>query len=79
MTDIIKKKRKQMGFTQGELAKMCGCTWTTISNLERGVNVNHGLLQKVCEILGLKVEITDIKPIEVEKKEKKNTRVLSID
>ena len=68
-----------MGMTQGELAKMCGCTWTTISNLERGVNVNHSLLQRVCEILGLRVEITDTNPIEVEKKAKKSTRVLSID
>ena len=80
MTDIIKKKRKQMGMTQGDLAKACGCTWTTISNLERGINVNHALLQKVCDILGLKVKIIDTNPIVEEKKaNKNNNRVTFID
>ena len=79
MTDIIRKKRKQLGLSQKQIAYKLGCTWTTISNLERGVNVNHGLLQKVCEILGLEVQIVDVCPVEGKPKKEKNTRVLSID
>lgn len=79
MTDIIRKKRKQLGLSQKQIADKLGCTWTTISNLERGVNVNHSLLQKVCEMLGLKVQIVDVSPVEGKAKKEKNTRVLSID
>ena len=53
MTDIIKKKRKQMGMTQKELAERCGVSYQTISNLERGVAYSKDLLENVCSSLDL--------------------------
>ena len=80
MTDIIKKKRKQMGMTQKELAERCGVSYQSISNIETGKTMNRGLLEKVCDILGLTLVIVDHSPIEDEKKPKKaNNRVTFID
>lgn len=80
MTEIIKKKRKQMGMTQRELAERCGVSYQTISNLERGVAYSKDLLEKVCELLDLGLAIVDNNPIEDEKKVKKNNnRVTFID
>lgn len=80
MTDIIKKKRKQMGMTQKELAVRCGVSYQTISNLETSKAYSKELLEKVCEILNLELRIVDLNPIEEEKKKNyENTRVLIID
>lgn len=78
-TEIIKKKRKALHMTQRCLAKESGVSWQTISNLERGENINHLLLQRVCEILGLEVVIVDTNPVEVKEKPKKEERVQLID
>lgn len=82
MVDRIRKKRKQLGMTQSELAERCGCNWKSISNLERGCTCNGKLLTRVCEELGLSLAIIDNNPVE-EKKEKptraNNTRVQIID
>ena len=80
MTDIIKKKRKQMGMTQKEVADRLGVSYQTISNLERGVSFSFPLLQSVCDLLGIELKIIDSNPIEEEKKVKKNNnRVTFID
>ena len=80
MTEIIKKKRKQMGMTQKELAERCGVYYQTISNLENSKAYSKELLEKVCDILDLEVQIVDLNPIEDEKKVKKtNNRVTFID
>lgn len=76
----IQDKRRAMGLTQTELGKMVGCSWKTISNLERLANVNFGLLMKVCETLGLELKVVDTKPVEKnEKKPIKNNRVALIE
>ena len=64
MTDIIKKKRKQMGMTQKEVADRLGVSYQTISNLERGVSFSFPLLQSVCDLLGIELKIIDSNPIE---------------
>jgi transcriptional regulator with XRE-family HTH domain len=74
-TEIIKKKRKALNLTQRALAEESGVSWQTISNLERGENINHLLLQRVCEILGLEVAIVDTNPVEEKKKPIKNNKV----
>lgn len=78
-TEIIKKKRKALHMTQRCLAEESGVSWQTISNLERGENINHLLLQRVCEILGLEVAIVDTNPVEVKEKPKKEERIQLID
>lgn len=82
MVDKIRKKRKQLGMTQSELAERCGVSLNTIGNLERGLFMRSSTLAKVCNVLGLLVKIEDTSPI-VEEKEKptktNNTRVQIID
>lgn len=75
----ISKKRKALGMTQKELGDKVNVNWKTISNLERGCNVRYSLLAKVCEILGLKITLIDVSPVEEKKKPKKNDRVKLID
>lgn len=37
---IVKTTRKEKGFTQGHLAKLCGLSKVTISHIETGKNTN---------------------------------------
>lgn len=76
-TETIKKKRKALGMTQEDLAKKCGVSWQSISNLERKKNISHELLSQVCGILELELRIVDTMPIE--EKPKKEERVQLID
>lgn len=76
-TEAIKKKRKALGMTQEDLAKKCGVSWQSISNLERKKNISHELLSQVCEILELELRIVDTMPIA--EKPKKEERVQLID
>ena len=79
MTDIIQKKRKQVGMTQKELADKLGVSYQTISNLENGKAYSKELLEKVCDILDLEVKIIDNSPIQEKKVKKINNRVTFID
>ena len=76
----ISKKRKALGMTQKELGDMVNVGWKTISNLETSKNCKFSLLQKVCEVLGLAIQIVDISPIPTEEKgKKKKNRVALIE
>ena len=74
----ISKKRKALGMTQQELGDKVGVGWKTISNLETSKNCKFSLLQKVCDVLGLAIQIVDISPIPTEEKGKKKKRTLSV-
>lgn len=76
-TEAIKKKRRALGMTQEDLAKKCGVSWQSISNLERKKNISHELLSQVCGILELELRIVDTMPIK--EKPKKEERVQLID
>ena len=45
--------------SQKDLADKVGCTWQTISNLERpsGIMPTVATLTKICEVLGLKIDL----------------------
>ena len=76
----ISKKRKALGMTQKELGDRTGVSWKTISNLETSKNCKFSLLKKVCDVLGLSIQIVDIAPIPIEeKREKKKSRVALIE
>lgn len=55
----IKKRRLELKMSQKELADKVGCTWQTISNLERpsGIMPTVATLAKICEVLGLKIDL----------------------
>ena len=53
---IIREERKRQGFTQGELADLCGVGITFISQLERGKqSVEAGKVLNVLALLGIDV------------------------
>ena len=55
----IRKKRKVLGYTQKSLAKEAGIAWQTISYAERGKAINMKTLEKIINVLGMNLHITD--------------------
>lgn len=55
----IRKKRKVLGYTQKSLAKEAGVTWQTVSSAERGKPITVTTLEKILNVLGLDITITD--------------------
>lgn len=55
----IRKKRKEMGLTQKALAEEAGIAWQTISYAERGKTINMKTLEKIINVLGMNLYITD--------------------
>ena len=53
----IKEERTKQGINKSELAKMCGLTYATINNVEKGMPVTATTLEKICKALGLKINI----------------------
>lgn len=54
----VKKKRAELGLTQGQLAKLSGLSRTTINHLESGVlqDLGYAKLNHVLAILGLNLD-----------------------
>ena len=51
---VIRKRRKELGLTQVQLAKSCGCSPRFIGELERGIaggNIKQVL--HICKMLGI--------------------------
>lgn len=78
-TDKIKKKMKQLGITQAELAKECGVSYQAINMLLNNKTLNKDLLEKVCKRLELTLCIIDTNPVEEKEKPKKEERVAYIE
>lgn len=55
----IREKRKEMGLTQKALAEEAGIAWQTISYAERGKAINMKTLEKIINVLGMNLYITD--------------------
>lgn len=53
----IRKRRQEMGLSQKELAIKVGCTWQSISNVERGKECTTELLSKLADSLGLTLDL----------------------
>lgn len=57
LNELIKKKRKEKGFSQIELAKKIGTTQAIISNFEnRKAGINSKLLELIFNELDIKIE-----------------------
>ena len=55
----IAERRKSLQINQRELADLCGVSEHALVNLERGNgNPTFGLIDKVCEALGLEIGIS---------------------
>lgn len=55
----IAERRKSLRINQRELADLCGVSEHALVNLERGNgNPTFGLIDKVCEALGLEIGIS---------------------
>ncbi|MFB0918967.1 MAG: helix-turn-helix transcriptional regulator [Clostridiaceae bacterium] len=53
--DLIKKKRKDLGYTQVELGKLVGVSGPTIARYESGniENMGRGVISKLSQVLGI--------------------------
>ena len=57
IAEKIRKRRLELGWSQKELADKVETSWQTISNIERGQMPIMNTLNKICEVLGLKIEL----------------------
>ena len=57
--EAIKKKRKELKWTQNDLAEKTGLVYQTISNIERGEKATFTTILKICKILGLTLIVAD--------------------
>ena len=55
----IRERRKEMGLTQKALAEEASIAWQTISYAERGKAINMKTLEKIINVLGMNLYITD--------------------
>lgn len=60
LSSAVRKKRKELGITQKQLAEMCDVTVSTIVRFEKGKCSPHSYtLKSICNILGLEDQISD--------------------
>lgn len=59
----IKKKRLEMGLSQGAVASLAGITMRTEQNIEYGEACTVSCLSSVCDVLGLEIVIKEKKKI----------------
>ena len=53
----IQKKRLELGLTQAEVTKVAKITQQQLSKVENGINCNLTTLLKICNALGLQIEL----------------------
>ncbi len=54
----IRQRRKSLKITQGQLAELAGVSLNTLSRIESGkANPTIDVIEKIAEILGLKLEL----------------------
>jgi len=59
----IQKKRLELGLTQSEVTKIAKITQQQLSKVENGINCNITTLLKVCNALGLQIELESNKKV----------------
>ena len=58
MTQLLKKRRRELGITQSELAQYCNLSRSGISQIELGEkDIRFSTLIKICKILGLDLDV----------------------
>lgn len=55
----IRMKRESMELSQKELAEKVGLTNTSVSNIEKDAPCNLQSLQRICEVLNIRIELVD--------------------
>ena len=57
IAEKIRRRRTELKMSQKDLADKVGVTWQSISNCERGSMPTVATLTKICEVLGLKIDL----------------------
>lgn len=66
--NTIRKRRKELGYSQGDMAKMCRVSVSHYGNFERGVGlVIDPMLYKICEVLELVIIVVPVENIRMKK------------
>ncbi len=56
----IKNKRIKLGYSQRQLAELCGMNYAQLAKIELASNsVSVGVLERICKPLGLQIELSD--------------------
>jgi transcriptional regulator with XRE-family HTH domain len=53
----IRQERINAGISKCELARKSGLTYATINNVEKGTCITLTTLEKICDVLGLKITL----------------------
>lgn len=57
--DVIKKRRKDLGISQLDLAEMSGISLATVKNIERGKgNPSYDTILRIMEVLGIEISFS---------------------
>ena len=57
--EILRKERRALDITQGELASRIGISLVTVNKFEKGLqSANLSTLKKICEALGYNIVLT---------------------
>lgn len=56
----IHNQRRKKGMTQIKLSELTGVSNVTICKLEKGFDINFKALKKICDVLGMKIEVVEI-------------------
>ncbi len=61
--DVIKKRRKDLGISQLDLAEMSGISLATVKNIERGKgNPSYDTILRIMEVLGIEISFSIRRP-----------------
>jgi transcriptional regulator with XRE-family HTH domain len=60
ISEYIRLRRKDLGYTQGDLAKMIGCRTATISAIENGGNYTIETFIAILGSLKVHLELSDL-------------------
>ena len=64
LSRIIRNERRRQEMTQLELAGKIGVSSVTMNKIEKGHSTSFNTIRKICEVLGLKIEISRIENVE---------------
>ncbi len=53
----IKEKRLELGISQRAVAEKCGLSYQSVLNAEQGRSCTFETIKKICDALGLEIEL----------------------
>lgn len=64
LSRIIRNERRRQEMTQLELAEKIGVSSVTMNKIEKGHSTSFNTIRKICEVLGLRIDISRVENVE---------------